>query len=150
MTMPWSVRVAAAALVLVLLVQGSLVVFLAGQGQVAWGQSLGAISSMGLLLYGVLSGARIGWLLGRFVGFLMSALLAASGFGLWRSGISPALVAIPVVGLGLPLLVVAVALGRPSAQAWFRLVCPACGAGRPRNADLLFRKARCRQCRTTW
>jgi hypothetical protein len=150
MTMPWSVRVAAAALVAVLLVQGALVAFLLRQGHVAWAQSLGAVGAMGLLLYGVLSGARLGWLFGRFVGFLMSALLAVSAFSLWRQGTPPRLVAIPLLGLGLPLLVVALALGRDSAQAWFRLVCPSCGADRPRNADLLFRRARCRQCRTTW
>jgi hypothetical protein len=150
MTMPWSVRVAAAALVLVLLVQGALVFFLLRQGQVAWAESLGAVGAMGLLLYGLLSGARLGWLFGRFVGFFMSALLAVSAFSLWQRGTSLPLVAIPLLGLGLPLLVAALALGRPSALAWFRLVCPACGADRPRNADLLYRKARCRQCRTTW
>lgn len=149
-TMPWSVRVAAAALSVVIAVQGALLAFLASQGQAAWARNLLAMVAVGLLLAGLLRGWRIAWLWGRFLGFFLAALLAASAWTAWRGGAPPVLLLVPLLGLAAPLVVMALALGRPSAPAWFRLVCPSCGAPGAVPADLRFRRFRCRRCQTVW
>ncbi len=53
---------------------------------------------------------------------------------------------VPVVGLGIPLVVASVALGRRSAHRWFRLVCPQCGTVATRGPDVLLRKVKCLAC----
>jgi hypothetical protein len=148
--MPWSVRAAAAALAVVLAVQGALLAFLASQGQPAWAQNLVAVGAVALLLTGLLRRWRLAWLWGRFLGFFLAALLCASAYGAWRGGSAATLLAIPLLGLAAPLLAMSLALGRPSALAWFGLTCPACGAVGAAPADLRFRRARCRRCRAVW
>ncbi|HET9551834.1 MAG TPA: hypothetical protein VFP50_02600 [Anaeromyxobacteraceae bacterium] len=149
LSMPRSVRVAAAACALVVVIQAALLAFLASQGQ-AWAQSLVTVGALGLLLAGLVRRWRIAWLWGRFLGFFLAALLAAFAFAEWRSGSSPAVLAILLPGIALPLLVMSLALGLPSAPGWFGLTCPTCGATTARSADLLFRKARCRSCQAEW
>jgi len=149
-TMPWSVRVAAAALAFVVAVQAVLIVFLASLGQGAWVQNLGAVGGVALLLAGLLRAWRLAWLWGRFLGLFLAALLALSTYAAWRDGAAPALLAIPMLGLAVPLLVASLALGRASAPAWFGLTCPSCGAAGGSPADLRFRRARCRRCGSTW
>jgi hypothetical protein len=143
---PWSVRVAAAELALVVAVLLALLALLAGRGQADWPASLAAVGGLALLLAGVLRGWRLAFLWGRFLGYFLAALVTASAWSQWRHGAAPALLAVPLLGLAVPLLVAAVALGRPGAPAWFGLSCPGCGAGAARTADLLFRRARCRRC----
>ena len=148
--MPWSVRVAAAALALVVAVQAVLLGFLASRGQAAWGQSLAAIGAVALLLAGLLRAWRIAWLWGRFLGFFVAALLTLSAFNAWRGGAPLAVLAVLLLGLAVPLVVASLALRRASAPAWFGLACPSCGATDALPADLRFRQARCRRCRTVW
>jgi len=50
----------------------------------------------------------------------------------------------------LPLFVAGIALGRPTAYAFFDLVCPVCAARTGLGADFLFRQARCRKCENVW
>lgn len=149
-TMPWSVRVAAAALAFVIAVQAVLLTFLASQGQAAWGKSLASIGAVSLLLVGLLRAWRIAWLWGRFLGFFLAAMLGVLAFAAWRNGALPAVIAILLLGQAAPLTVMSLSLRHASAPAWFRLVCPSCGAADALPADLRFRKARCRSCRTAW
>lgn len=162
--MPWSVRLAAAALLFVILALVTFLVAFARQGNVPWLQTGFAIAVFVLVLAGVVRGRRLAWQWGRGVGFLLSALvLAGAAVAAWRvlprqvlaeDGLLAAVEAagffapllLPVLGLALPLLAVAIALGRPSAYAWFHLACPRCGARMPRPADPLFKQARCREC----
>jgi hypothetical protein len=148
--MPRSVRVAAAACALVVLVQLALLAFLVAQGQPGWPQSLVTVGALGLLLAGLVRRWRLAWLWGRFLGFFLAALLAAFAFAEWRAGSPPAVIAILLPGIALPLLVMSLALGLPGAPAWFGLTCPSCGATAARGVDLLFRKVRCRACATEW
>lgn len=148
--MPRSVRVAAAACAFVVVIQAILLGFLASQGQEGWAQSLVTVGALGLLLAGLLRRWRIAWLWGRFLGFFLAALLAAFAFAEWRAGSSPVILAILLPGIALPLLVMSLALGLPSAPGWFGLTCPSCGAATARSADLLFRRARCRSCKAEW
>jgi heme A synthase len=162
--MPWSVRVAAAALVFAILALAVFVVAFARQGEVPRVQTGVALAVFILVLAGFVRARRAAWQWGRAVGFLLSALLfAAAIVAAWRvlprqvlaeDGLGAAIEAagfflpllVPLLGLAAPLLAVAIALGRPSAYAWFGLVCPHCGARAPRAADLRFHEARCRAC----
>jgi heme A synthase len=162
--MPWSVRVASAALLFAILALVTFVVAFARRAEVPWLQTGIALAVFILVLSGFVRGRRAAWQWGRAVGFLLSALLfAAAIVAAWRvlprqvldeDGFAAAVEAggfflpllVPVLGLAAPLLTVAIALGRPSAYAWFGLVCPNCGAREPRAADLRFHEARCRSC----
>jgi hypothetical protein len=149
--MPWSVRAAAAALALVLLVLGGLLAFLARQHQAPWLHGLVVMGAAALLLTGLLRGWRLAWLWGRFLGLFLALLVALPAWSAWRGGGVPAaLLAVPLLGLAAPLLVMSLALLRPSTPAWFGLVCPACGGVGATPADLRFHLARCRRCRAVW
>lgn len=162
--LPWSVRVASAALLFAILALAVFAFAFARQAEVPWLQTGVAIAVFILILAGFVRGRRVAWQWGRSVGFVLSALLfAAAIVAAWRvlprqvlaeDGLAAAIEAagfflpllVPLLGLAAPLLVVAIALGRPSAYAWFDLVCPHCGARAPRAMDLRFHEARCRAC----
>ena len=148
--MPWSVRAAAAAVAAVMLVLAGLLAFLGRQGQAPWGQGAVVLAAVGLLLTGLLRRWRLAWLWGRFLGFFLSALVLLSAWSAWRGDASPWLLAVPVLGLVLPLLALGVALGRPSAAGYFGLTCPACGAVGGTPADLRFQRVRCGRCRAIY
>ena len=148
--MPWSVRTAAAAVAAVLLVLAGLLIYLGRQGLAPWGQGAVVLAAVGLLLTGLLRRWRLAWLWGRFLGFFLSALVLVSAWSAWRGAASPWLLAVPLLGLVVPLLTLGVALGHQSAPAWFGLTCPACGAAGGTPADLRFQRARCGRCRAIY
>jgi hypothetical protein len=142
--MPWSVRVAAGALVLVVLVQIAIVVLFRAAGQVGWARFLFAAALVAYLVTGILRGRRLAWLWGRYLGFFLSAA-TIGGMIVQGRTTPPAAAAVVLLGFALPLVTASVALGRRSAFEWFGLVCPACGAATSRG-DFLMRRARCGAC----
>jgi hypothetical protein len=104
-----------------------------------------------LLLAGLLRGARLAWLWGRYLTLLLAVVMASAlAVAAVRGEAKPLVVGLAFAGLVLPLAAASVALGRRSAYAYFDLVCPACAARSGFGADFLFRQARCRKCDTVW
>ena len=148
---PPTVIVALAALGVVIAVQLALALLVARSGAVGWGQFLFAAVVAGVLLAGLARASRLAWLWGRYLTFFLAALEAAAlAVGIVQRQVGAGQVAIAAAGLILPLLVVAFALSRPSAYAFYDLVCPACGARTSIGSTFLFREARCRSCRNVW
>jgi hypothetical protein len=148
---PPAVIVALAALAIVVVVELALALLVARSGAVGWGQFLFAAVVAAVLLAGLARGSRLAWLWGRYLTFFLAALeVAALAVGIVERQVGAGQVAIAVAGLILPLLVVAIALSRPSAYAFYDLVCPACGARTSIGSTFLFREARCRSCRNVW
>jgi len=148
---PASIHVAALALLLATAVQGGIAFTLSATSRVGFGQWLFAAAVMALLLWGITRGYRLGWLWGRYLAaFLAALVLVTVVFGLWTAQMRWAAAAVVLGGLVLPLGVVSVALGRPSALRWFDLYCPKCGTAANRGRDFLFREARCVKCGNVW
>jgi hypothetical protein len=148
---PGSVWLATTALGVVAAVQAALALVLVRGGEVGPGHFAFAAVLAVALLAGLLRGARLAWLWGRYLALFLAALVSArAAVAVVHGEASAGLTAVVVGGLALPLLVAAVALLRPTAFAFFRLVCPACGAATRRPADLLFRHARCSSCGNLW
>jgi hypothetical protein len=146
--MPWSVRVAAGALVLAVAVQVALVVAFGAARDVGWLRGVLAAAVLGLLLAGLLRASRLAWLWGRYLGFLLAgAILIGLAIQAGAGGVPPGPGALLLGGIAAPLAAASVALGRRSAFEWFGLICPSCGASTGRG-DLLMWTARCKQCGT--
>jgi hypothetical protein len=110
-----------------------------------------AASLWALLLAGLLRRARLAWLWGRYISIVLGAVVTGAVLiGFFRHEVTPMVLALSLLGLSLPLFTAGAALGRPSAYAFFDLVCPTCGARTGLGADFLFRQARCRVCHTVW
>jgi hypothetical protein len=148
---PAPVWVTAGALGLVTAVQAALALLLVRGGKVGWGQFLFAAVLAVALLAGLLRGSRLAWLWGRQLALLLALLVSArTAVALVRGESEGWLMAVVVGGMAAPLFVAAYALTRPSAIAFYDLVCPLCSAETRVGADLLFRKARCRACGNLW
>ncbi len=120
-------------------------------GQVGWGMYAFAALLFALLLGGLVSGSRLAWLWGRYITIALAVVVSASVVsGYVRNEAGALVLALSLLGIAAPLLVAGIALGRPSAYAFYDLVCPTCGARTGLGADLLFREARCRRCKTVW
>ncbi len=149
--MPWSVRVAAAAVALVVLVLVAGTALVLRVPEIHWAQvaQLALYAALfGVLLAGVVTRRRVAWLWGRFLGFFIFAV-ALVGVLANASRMRAPEVAALVLGFAAPMLAVSLAFGRRSAQEWFGLVCPSCGAASSRG-DLLLRKVRCPRCGETF
>ena len=103
---------------------------------------LAQIAVQSLVLVGLAARHRLAWQWGRLLPALAIPFLL-----LWAL-LSPQ--GAPALLLLAPLVLVPLALGRPSARAWFGVVCASCGSTRVRAVDLLFRRARCRACGREW
>ena len=148
---PGSVWLAASALGVVIAVQAALVLLLVRGGQVGPGHFAFAAVTAIALLAGLLRGARLAWLWGRYLALFLAALvLARAAVAVVHREADAWLTAAVVAGVALPLVVAALALLRPSAFSFFGLVCPACGKQTRRPADLLFRHAQCGSCGNLW
>ena len=150
-SMPWSVRIAAAAVALAVLALATGVVLVLAAPEIRWAQAaqLGLYAALfGVLLAGLLTRRRVAWLWGRFLGFFLFAV-ALAGVLANASRMRVPEVAALVLGFAGPMLAASLALGRRSAHEWFGLVCPSCGATSSRG-DLLLRKVRCRSCGETF
>jgi len=148
--MPWS-------LVAVLLLEA--LVVLVGVGlRVAAGEGpLDVAPSLlipALLLYGFVKGHRLAWQWGRIAGLVGLGVAVAVPvlvlMGAQDARGSQAVVAFTAIGIGLPLGLIALLLGRPEVRDWFRLTCPVCQGRNVRSADFLFTKARCRGCQSVF
>ena len=149
--MPWSVRLAAAAVALVVLVLATGVVLLLRMPEIPWGQvaQLALYAALfAVLLAGIVTRRRVAWLWGRFLGFFVFAV-ALVGVLANAARIRAPEVAALVLGFAGPMLAVSLAFGRRSAKEWFGLVCPSCGTASSRG-DLLLRKVRCPTCGETF
>jgi hypothetical protein len=101
-----------------------------------------------LIAVGLVARDRLAWQWGRLIPMLFAVLMAV--IAVTAVGRRPDWwMALPVLFL-VPAVVVVISLGRTSARAWFRLVCPTCGGIRAKAADFLFRRARCSTCGTVW
>lgn len=127
--------------------QAGFALVVSASSNVGFAQWLFAAAVMGLLLWGIARGYRLAWLWGRYLTLFLSAMvLVGLGMGLWKGEIPWTWAAALVAGLVLPLAATSIALGRPSAFAWFGLDCPKCGTRSSRGNDFLFRSARCPAC----
>lgn len=148
---PASVAAAIAALGVATAVQLALALLVVRAGSVGWGQFLFAAVVAVALLAGLARRSRLAWLWGRYLTAFLAVLEAAAiAVGLARHQIGVGLLAVGALGLVLPLVVVSVALSRPSAFAFYGLVCPACGSRTSLGSTFLFREARCRSCQNVW
>jgi len=149
--MPWSVRVAVAAVGLVALVALAALAIVLRAGSAPWTESAqlaGYAAGFGLLLGGLAARKRLAWLWGRYLGFFLFAVALVGVLANARRLGAPG-VAVIVLGFASPLLAASLALGRPSALAWFGLVCPSCDLPSTRG-DLLMRRVRCVRCGATF
>lgn len=120
-------------------------------GQVGWAMYAFAALLFALLLGGLVRGSRLAWMWGRYITIILGVVVSASVISGYLGGQAGLLVlALSLLGIAAPLFVAGVALGRPSAYAFYDLVCPTCGARTGLGADFLFRQARCRTCKTVW
>ena len=150
-TAPRSIHVASLALLLATSVQAGFALVVSASSQVGFGQWIFAAAVMVVLVWGIARGYRLAWLWGRYLTLFLSAMVLVSlVMGTWKREIPWTWAAALLVGLVLPLGVVSVALGRPSALTWFDLHCPKCKSATPRGNDFLFRTARCRRCGEVW
>jgi hypothetical protein len=148
---PPSVWVATCALGLVVAVQVVLAIRFGRAADLGPFTSAFAVILWTLLLAGLLRGARLAWLWGRYLTPILAVVIASAlAVAAVRGGTRLAVVALAFAGLVLPLAVASVALGRRSAYGYFDLVCPACATRSGFGADFLFRQARCRKCDTVW
>jgi hypothetical protein len=148
---PGSVWTALAALLAVVVVQLALAAFVARSGEVGWGMYAFAAVLSALLLTGLLRRSRLAWLWARWLALALAAVLAVRlTVGIVQGQVSVASLALVALGFVLPLAVAALALSRPSAWAFYGVVCPNCGYRSGAAADLLFRRARCRRCEHEW
>lgn len=99
-----------------------------------------------LLLLGFIKGHRLAWQWGRIfpvigiAGGLLFMIISTKSFATnWI-----------FLGLELVYITLVVALGRPAARAYFKLICPKCGKPTWRAADFLFNKAKCKPCDFVW
>jgi hypothetical protein len=148
---PASVWLATAALGVVAAMQAALTLLLVRGGQVGFGHFAFAGVLGVALLVGLLRGARLAWLWARYLALFLAVLVASrAAVAVVRNESQAWVTALVVGGVAVPLVIAAFALLRPSAFAFFRLICPACGATTRRSADLLFRHARCSACGNLW
>jgi hypothetical protein len=137
-------------LVAVVVLEAAVVLLSVGLRVVAGEALIAALPSLlipALLLFGFVKGHRLAWQWGRLAGFVGAGLVVGvAALSAVDGRFSPAVAAVFTLTVGAPLLAIAVLLGRPSARAWFKLVCPACRSASARAADLLFSRARCRAC----
>ncbi len=144
---PPSIHAASLSLLLVASVQAAAALVVASTSGPGFAQWLFAAVVMGVLLWGIARGYRLAWLWGRYLSVVLAlTVLAAVGLGLWKGQLPWRVGAVMAGGVALPLLVAALALGRPSSLRWFELYCPACGKPTNRGADFLFKEARCKAC----
>ena len=92
-----------------------------------------------LILVGIFFGNRLAWQASRLAPFFGAICAVGAGGGHLIDTFNA------FVTLGVPYSVMEFALARPAARAYFRLVCPACGAAL-RATALVFDHARCRKC----
>ncbi|BDG04505.1 zinc-ribbon domain-containing protein [Anaeromyxobacter oryzae] len=142
--LPASVATAVAALLLVTAIQVAAVVALGLQQQVGRPQALFSAALVVLLVTGLVRRWRLAWLWGRYLPIFLAIVIAGVLLWSWRS-LPPLKLALGLLLFAVPLGVAGVALGRPTAFEWFRLVCPECGA-RSGRGDLLLRNVRCPRC----
>ena len=148
---PTPVWIAVAALGVVIALQAVVALYFARVGSLGWWRFGFAIVLFGVLLAGLLRGVRLAWLWGRYLALVLGVVMVASlAAGLSRHELRWEVAALAFAGVAAPLFAVSIALGRPTAFAFFDLVCPNCGHPSSFGADFLFRKARCRRCRNTW
>ena len=148
---PFSVWVALAALSIVIVAQAALALHFARSGEVGWGMYAFAGLLWVLLLAGLARGARLAWLWGRYLAVILGIVMAATvALAAVRHELRTYVVALGLVGLALPLFTAGIALGRPSAYAYFDLICPECAERTGLGADFLFHQARCRRCDHVW
>jgi len=148
---PLAVWIAVAGLAVVMVLQAVLALLFVRGGQVGWAMYAFAALLFALLLVGLVGGSRLAWLWGRYITIILGVVVSAaviSGYLRQQAGLLA--LALSLLGIAAPLFMVGVALGRPSAYAFYDLVCPNCGARTGLGADLLFRQARCRSCLTVW
>jgi len=148
---PFAVWIAVAGLAAVMALQVAFALFFARTGQVGWAMYAFAALLWALLLTGLCRGSRLAWLWGRYITVILGAVVSATVvLGFLRHNVGPTVLALSLLGIALPLFTAGVALGRPSAYAFYALVCPTCSARTGLGADFLFRQARCRICKTVW
>lgn len=148
---PASVWIAVVALFVVIGFQGALAALFTRSGQVGWGMYAFAAVLWAVLLGGLLRGSRLAWQWTRYLGAVLGAVMTgAMILAALRHELSAGVVVAGLLGVALPLFAAALALSRPSAYAFFALVCPECGARTGLGADILFRQARCRSCHHEW
>jgi hypothetical protein len=148
---PLAVWIAVAGLAAVIVLQVILALVFARAGQVGWAMYVFAALLWALLLAGLCRGSRLAWLWGRYIALILGGVVSVGVIlGFLRHEVTPVVLALSLIGLALPLFTAGIALGRPSAYAFYDLVCPTCGARTGLGADFLFRQARCRICKTAW
>lgn len=148
---PLAVWTASAALAVVIAVQAALALLFVRGGQVGWGMYAFAALFFASLVTGIARGSRLAWLWGRYISIVLGAVVTASVVaGFVRGQAGSLVLALSLAGIAAPLFAAGVALSRPSAYAFYDLVCPSCGARTALGADLLFREARCRRCQAVW
>src|SRR5512142_1177950 len=138
---PLSVWVALCALGVVIVAQIALALRFARSGEVGWGMYAFAGVLWAVLVAGLARGARLAWLWGRYLTVMLGIVMMATvAFAAARRQLDWT-VALGLGAIALPLFTAGIALGRPSAFAFFDLVCPECSARTGLGADFLFHQA---------
>jgi hypothetical protein len=148
---PGSVHVASLFLLLAASVQAGVALALSASNTAGFAQWLFAGAVMGLLVWGIFRGYRLAWLWGRYLTLVLAVVVfTVVILGLWVKKLPFVQAGVMIGGLVIPMSIVGVALGRPSARRWFDLYCPKCGTPASRGKDFLFRQARCLKCGEVW
>jgi hypothetical protein len=110
----------------------------------------GPVIALIILVY-VLLGNRLAWQWGRYAAFGTMVLIPlVTLMNISHKGTIFAELTAQVIVMVLPALLIALALGRPSARAFFQLVCPACQSRSVKSADFFFRRVKCKKCGNAW
>ena len=147
-TPPKSILVAAAGLIYFLILNGYFQDF---PTAVHRDHSGGAPVLAFIILIYLLKKNRLAWQWGR-LGMVVTAIFVPLLIGahVYDGKATIHELIAQVILMALPALIIAIALSRPQAKSYFRLVCPQCQSMAVKAADLFYRRVKCKKCGNVW
>lgn len=109
-----------------------------------------ALLFQGLVLYGVIKGHKLAWQWGRFASVVGFVGMVAGLVGKLQGGYLVTYSDLPYIMVAIFAAIVYFALGMESSREHFGLVCPSCSSHKVAAENLMFSKAKCKQCKSTW
>lgn len=151
--MPKSIVVAIVAVAVMVLGRIVCSLFLLASGDASLFRSLIPVLVALLILVGIITGHRLAWQWGRILGIISAILLTLLTLSVFTKA-TPANGSTIIAGFlslsAVSLYVLFFMLGTTSAKTHFKLICPLCGAAKPKGGNFLYTKAICKKCNAEW